>query len=44
MKTKRDGKPDGEQKAAAPDDAAPTQPIATADTGPSKVPQSDKKD
>jgi len=43
------GKTDGESKPqkqeAAPDDAAPTQPIATADTGPAKVqPGDDKKD
>jgi protein phosphatase len=42
-----DKKTDGESKAKAdaPDDAAPTQPIATADTGPSKIqPESPKKD
>jgi len=50
---KTDGKTDGESKdapkvdtrAATADDAAPTQPIATADTGPSKIqPESPKKD
>ena len=38
-------KPDGEPKVeAAKDDAAPTQPIATADTGPAKAPEAEKKD
>lgn len=47
-KKKADGEskepPKADAKAEATDDAAPTQPIATADTGPSKVQPDDKKD
>lgn len=39
--TKKDGEP--KQEAAAKDDAVPTQPIATADTGPAKAQPGDKK-
>jgi serine/threonine protein phosphatase PrpC len=40
-----EAKPDGESRVeATKDEAAPTQPIATADTGPSKTPEAEKKD